>query len=109
MASMERFQGWTKAIAPLRTLKAALNLDRSSSSGNSASLCFDLATQLPIENILMERKGLEGLCSLTQPLAVTEPPRPTLAMLYVESGGWPALPMAFLANSQMLAAEQVAP
>ena len=79
-ASIDLFQGWTKDMAPLRTLRAALNSDKSSRSGMSASADLDLETQLFMENIFMERKGLAGLCNSTQPLAETDPPRPILAM-----------------------------
>ena len=80
MASIDLFQGCTKAMAPLRTLSAALNSDRSSSSGKSASGDLDLDTQLFMENILIVRNGLEGLWISTHPLAYTDPPSPMLAM-----------------------------
>ena len=98
-------------MAPLSTLMAALNLDRSASSGNSSSwVALALQpTQLPMENMLMDSEALAGLWSSTHPLADTQPPRPMAAMSYVERGGCPLSPITCLACSQSLPAEQMAP
>ena len=96
-------------MAPLRTLRAALNSEMPSMSRKSESGALDPVTQLFIENILIERKGLDGLLISTQPLADTEPPSPMLAMLYVERGMVTLPSITLLAWSHNLAAEQVAP
>ena len=97
-------------MAPLRTLIAALNSERSDISGKSSSLeDWDLETQFPMANILMLMEALAGSCISTQPFAETHPPSPILPMSYVERAGWPLSPITDLACSHSLAAEQVAP